>query len=40
MHLGMTKCRHNCVTVTLNLTSDLVSRKCIESGAYFLYSLR
>ena len=30
---------HNWVTVTLNLTSDLVSRNCIESGAYFLYSL-
>ena len=25
---------HNWVTVTLNLTSDLVSRKCIESCAY------
>ena len=25
---------HNWVTVTLNLTSDLVSRNCIESGAY------
>ena len=31
---------HNGVTVTLNLTSDLVSRNCIESGAYLLYSLR
>ena len=31
---------HNWVTVTLNLTSDLVSRNCIESGAYLLYSLR
>ena len=31
---------HNCVTVTLNLTSGLVSRNCIESGAYLLYSLR
>ena len=30
----------NWVTVTLNLTSDLVSRNCIESGAYLLYSLR
>ena len=30
---------HNWVTVTLNLTSDLVSRNCIESGAYLLYSL-
>ena len=29
----------NWVTVTLNLTSDLVSRNCIESGAYLLYSL-
>ena len=29
---------HNWVTVTLNLTSDLVSRNCIESGAYLLYS--
>ena len=28
------------VTVILNLTSDLVSRNCIESGAYLLYSLR
>ena len=27
---------HNLVTVTLNLTSDLVSRNCIESGAIFL----
>ena len=26
--------------MTLNLTSDLVSRNCIESGAYLLYSLR
>ena len=24
--------------MTLNLTSDLVSRNCIESGAYLLYS--
>ena len=31
---------HNWVTLTLNLTSDLVSRNCIESGAYLLYSLR
>ena len=31
---------HNWVTVTLNLTSDLVSRNCIESGAYLLYSFR
>ena len=31
---------HNWITVTLNLTSDLVSRNCIESGAYLLYSLR
>ena len=31
---------HNWVTVTLNLTSDLVSRNCIVSGAYLLYSLR
>ena len=31
---------HNWVTVTLNLTSDLVSRNCIESCAYLLYSLR
>ena len=28
------------VTVTLNLTSDIVSRNCIESGAYLLYYLR
>ena len=41
MHLGMTKYPyHNWVTVTLNLTSDLVSRNCIKSGAYLLYSLR
>ena len=26
--------------MTLNLTSDLVSRNYIESGAYLLYSLR
>ena len=26
--------------MTLNLSSDLVSRNCIESGAYLLYSLR
>ena len=25
------------VTVTLNFTYDLVSRDCIESGAYLLY---
>ena len=25
---------------SLNLTYDLVSRNCIESGAYFLYSFR
>ena len=31
---------HNWVTVTLNLTSDLVSRNSIESGAYLLYSMR
>ena len=31
---------HNWVTVSLNLTSDLVSRNCIESGACLLYSLR
>ena len=30
---------HNWVTVTLNLTSDLVFRNCIESGAYLLYYL-
>ena len=30
----------NWVTVTLNLTSDLVSRNYIESAAYLLYSLR
>ena len=29
----------NWVTVTLNLTSDLVFRNCIESGAYLLYYL-
>ena len=28
---------NNLVTVTLNLTSDLVSRNWIESGAYLLY---
>ena len=27
-------------SVTLNLTSDLVSRNCIELCAYLLYSLR
>ena len=26
--------------MTLNLTSDLVSKNCIESGAYLLFSLR
>ena len=31
---------HNWVTVTLNLTSDLISRNCIVSGAYLLYSFR
>ena len=31
---------HNWVTMTLNLTSDLVSRNCIESGAYLLISYR
>ena len=31
---------HNWVTVILNLTSDLVSRNYIESGAYLLYSFR
>ena len=31
---------HNWVTVTLNLTSDLVSRDSIKSGAYLLYPLR
>ena len=25
--------------MALNLTSDLVSRNCVESGAYLLYSL-
>ena len=29
----------NWVTVTLNLTSDLVFRNCIESDAYLLYYL-
>ena len=28
------------LVLTLNLTSDLIFRNCIESGAYFLYSLR
>ena len=28
---------HNWVTVTLKLTSDLVSRNCIESGAYPIF---
>ena len=28
---------HNWVTVTLNLTYDLVSRYCIESGAYPIF---
>ena len=27
-------------SLTLDLTSDLVSRNCIESGAYLLYYLR
>ena len=27
-------------SLTLNLTSDLVSRNCTESGAYLLYYLR
>ena len=41
MHLGMgSVAYHNWVTVTLNLTSDLISRNCIESGAYLLYSFR
>ena len=31
---------HYWVTMTLNLTSDLVSRNCIEPGAYLLFSLR
>ena len=31
---------YNWVTVTVNLTSDLVSINYIESGAYNLYSLR
>ena len=31
---------HNWVTVTLNLTSDLISRNYIVSGAYLLYSFR
>ena len=30
---------HPLVTVTLTLTSDLVSRNCIDSGAYLLYFL-
>ena len=30
---------HNRVTVTLNLTSDLVSRNCIESGAYAFFEI-
>ena len=37
----MTKCAYHIgVTVTLNLTTDLVSRNCIETGAYLLYILR
>ena len=36
MHLGMAECR---VTPWDTLTSDLVSRLCIVSGAYLLYSL-
>ena len=31
---------HNWVTVNLNLTSDRISRNCIVSGAYLLYSFR
>ena len=34
------KVYHNWVNVTLNLTSTLVSRNCIESGAYLLYALK
>ena len=41
MHVGMVNVAyHNWVNVILNLTSDLVSRNCIESGACLLYSLR
>ena len=36
LHLGKTVSR----TILGSLTSDLVSRNCIESGAYLLYSLR
>ena len=39
MHAGMTKCRV-LSWVSVTLTSDLVSRISIESGAYLLYSLR
>ena len=40
MHLEITKSREdNWVTMTLALTSDLVSRICIGSGAYLLYSV-
>ena len=36
MHLGMRKCRlHNYGTVTLNLTSDLVSRNRCISPIFF-----
>ena len=39
--MGITKVAyHNWVTVTLNLTSVLIFRNYIESGAYLLYSLR
>ena len=39
MHLRMGECQ-SYYGVTVTLTSDLVSRSCIESGAYLLYSLR
>ena len=37
MHLGMERCP---VPFLGHLTSDLISRICIESGAYHSYSLK
>ena len=39
MHLGIVDCPVP-FPVTVTLTSDLVSRICIKSGAKLLYSLR
>ena len=41
MHLGMTKCRiPQLGHYDLEFDYDLVSRNCIESGTYLLFSLR